>query len=157
MLKIKKELEIKLNDYWKESEALGNEYYRFEVKECKDEDVMIKCFDDIGNTEWILEIEYTEEMTALIKNCISEFYDIYINPRTKIVRSWKGYINRKVKSLNLAIKKHDTEKVAKINQDMVERYRAMTDAKFEISEYKTFISMFYNIKAEYEQPVVEVI
>jgi|GEM_PF-4993418 len=151
-----KEFEQRLNDYWKASEEIGEEYYKFEVKECRDGDVMIKCLNDDESEEWILEVEYSNDMAALIKNCIHEFYETYYNSKGKIVKGWNGFINRKVKSLCKALDEVDTEKISKLNIEMTERYKIMMDCKFEISELKRFVSMFYIIKEEYE-PVKETV
>ncbi|WP_297422136.1 hypothetical protein [Clostridium sp.] len=146
-----KELEQRLNDYWKESEELGNEFYRFKVEKLCDENyIAIICLNDNDTLAWMLTIQVANDMAAMITNCISALYDEFINPNNRIVRAWKGYINRKVKSLNLAMSKNNTEKVNKINQDMVEQYKKMNDAKFKVSEFKIFINMFYYIKSEYE-------
>lgn len=154
MSKIEKELEQKLNDYWKDSEECGQEFYTFKVKECADEDVMIKCFNDDETEAWTIEAEYNSDMAALIKNCIYEFYELMVNPYTRVVKSWKGFVNRKV--LSLAMGKNDTDKVNKINVDMIEQYKRMTIAKFQASENKVFINMFYIIKSFYE-PVKEIV
>lgn len=151
-MRIEKELEQRLNDYWKDSE---DEIYSFKVNKA-DDIINIKCMDDLSNVNWEIEAEYSDDMAAMITNCISALYDDFINPKNRIVSGWKGYINRKVKSLNLAITKNNTEKVAKINQDMIEQYKKMNDAKFIVSEYRIFVHQFYIIKSFYE-PVKEIV
>lgn len=155
MVKLEKELEQKLNDYWKDSQ---DEFYSFKVTK-EDDIVTVLCLDDLENMCWEIQVVYDPnmDMAALITRCIKTIYDIWINPLNRIVKGWKGYINRKVKSLNLAMQKNNIEKVAKINQDMVEQYKNMNDAKFMVSEYKVFISMFYNIKSEYELKLEDVV
>lgn len=145
MVKIAKELEQRLNDYWKDSE---DEYYVFEVTKV-DNVIDVKCMDDLSNIYWEIQAEYSDDMAAMITNCISSLYDDFINPNNRIVKGWKGYINRKVKSLNLAINKNDCEKVNKINMDMVEQYKKMCDAKFIVSEYKIFVHQLYITKSFY--------
>lgn len=149
MLKIEKELEQKLNEYWKAYEECGQEFYTFEVKECKD-DVIVNCFNDDKTDAWTIKTKYSSDMAAMIKNCINEFYETMINPYSRIVTSWKGFVNRKVKSLSLAMGKNDSDKINKINEDMIEQYKRMTIAKFQVDENKVFINMFYIIKEEYE-------
>lgn len=157
MVKIEKELEQRLNDYWKDSQdECGQEFYTFKVKKCKDGDVMIKCFNDDKTEAWTIEAEYNPDMAAMIKNCIYEFYELMVNPYTRVVKAWKGFVNRKVKSLSLAMGKNDLDKINKINVDMIEQYKKMTIAKFQASENKVFIRMFYIIKEEFE-PIKEII
>lgn len=151
MVKIEKELEQRLNDYWKDSQ---DEFYSFKVTKA-DNSINIKCMDDLSNVDWEIEAEYSDDMAAMITNCISALYDDFINPKNRIVQGWKGYINRKVKSLSGALAKNNTEKVNKINADMVEQYKKMNDAKFMVSQYKIFVHQFYIIKSFYEPQLEE--
>ena len=154
MLKIEKELEKRLNDYWRDS---TDEFYSFKVTKA-DDTINILCLDDLGNMCWEIQVLYDTnmDMAALITRCINTIYDVWINPLNKIVKDWKGYINRKVKSLGLAMSKNDTDKIQKLNKYMTEQYKRMMDAKFMVSEYKIFVTMFYIIKEEYE-PVKEIV
>lgn len=151
-----KELEKRLNDYWKVFEECGQEFYTFKVKECKDGDLMVKCFNDDGSLEWIIEAEYNSDMAALIKNIIYEFYETMMNPHSRVVKNFKGYSARKIKSLRNWMLKENEEKVKQVNLDMIEQYKKYSDAKFIVSENKKFVNMFYFIKEEFE-PAKEIV
>lgn len=105
--------------------------------------------DDNFEEVFRLEIPNVGDFEQLFKELISEMYYQYINGANSLVKNWKTYSARKVKSLALWSQRNNTEKIASINKDMIERYIAVENAKNTVKYFKMFISMFYNIKSEY--------
>lgn len=82
-----------------------------------------------------------------IKSIIGAIYNEDINYRKRIIRNYKGsFLSRKIKSLNNAIAKGNTDKVNAINMEIIEKYKQSEKCKNELVEFKSFISLLYRTK-----------
>lgn len=142
------ELQKTFEEYFSECE---DEFYLFKFSSNK-ESITLMCNmgeDDNFEEVFRLEVANVDDFEELFKSLISEMYDGYINGCNRLVKNWKNYSARKVKSLALWTGRSNADKVASINKDLIDRYVAVENAKNTVRYFKTFISMFYNIKNEY--------
>lgn len=142
------ELQKKFEEYFSECE---DEIYLFKFTSNKESITLMCNMDEEDDYEEVFRLEMPNvgNFEQLFKELISAMYEKYINEANSFVKNWKNYSARKVRSLLLWTNRNNTEKIAEINKDLIERYIAIENAKCTVRHFKIFISMFYNIKNEY--------
>jgi 23S rRNA maturation-related 3'-5' exoribonuclease YhaM len=101
---------------------------------------------EYGELMFDLQVDYIDEKYELITAFINGIYEDYINYLAKSVNGWNAFIKRKTKSLRLWSERNDRNKVIEINNEMIDRYTQMEEAKKQSDFYKQFVYMFYNIR-----------
>lgn len=124
------------DDYIIDISAIGNEGT-----------VVLSVFEkEYGELLFDLEVDYVEDVYKLITAFINRIYEDYLNYLERIVNGWNAFIKRKTKSLRLWSGRNDTNKVIEINNEMIDRYTQMEEAKKQSDFYKQFVYMFYSIR-----------
>lgn len=101
---------------------------------------------ECGELMFDLQVDYIDDMYGLITVFINRIYEDYLNYVEKNVNGWNAFIKRKTKSLRLWSGRNDRNKVIEINNEMIDRYTQMEEAKKQSDFYKQFVYMFYNIR-----------
>lgn len=120
------------------------------VKDEFEEDVEIIILDIIDENDEILHTYSSQKifdtMEENIKSLIGFVYVEDINYRKRFINNFKGaFMTRKMKSLSIAISKGNTDKVNKINIELVERYKISEKYKNDINYYKMFVRTLYYV------------
>lgn len=148
-----KQLQKLLND----NNCIGffEEEYYFDISGVDDYgNIILSIFDaEINELILDLEVEYTEDMNLLMTSFIRQLYCDYINPLQKYVRGWRSFTNRKIESLLKWSKRNREDKMLKINEELITRYKKLQDVKYQISYYKCFVSTFYRIREVFQAKV----
>lgn len=143
-----KELEQFLNI----TSDLVQEGFSFKVEKDADEIELKVIYEDDADESKIINCystTYYDDLETNIVNLINNIYETDINHRKHFITKFKGsYITQKMKSLSNAIGKNDTEKVSKINNDMITKFEEVQLYKFEIGYFKRFVSLLYQAKDE---------
>ncbi|NGT96515.1 hypothetical protein G6Y98_12025 [Clostridium perfringens] len=108
----------------------------------KSTDNKIELFADV-----LEDIDLSQLMYLFIKN----LYYTEVNWRTKEIHRTKSFLYRKAKQLATWSARNNTDKVEKINKEIVERYKETENLKQEVAYYKQFVSVFYDIKTDIEE------
>ncbi|WP_027635910.1 hypothetical protein [Clostridium butyricum] len=145
MIKTKmiKELEKLLNDV----EFFEEEYY-FDISGIDDCGNIILSILDAETNELILDlqVQYIEDMDTLMTLFIRQLYCDYINPLRKETKGWITFTKRKIESLSKWSMRNREDKMLKINEELIERYKKLERAKYQIDFYKDFVNIFYRVR-----------
>lgn len=134
-----KELEGLLNDI----KLLEDGYYIDISGIDEDKKIILSIFEE--DTEEIildLKVTYIEDKYELITSFIRQIYCEYINPLKKEIRKWTSFSRRKVESLSKWSKRDRMDKIMKINEEMIDRYKEIEYAKGQMYFYQYFIRRF---------------
>lgn len=147
-----KELQKLLND--NDVEFFEEEYY-FDISGVDDYGNVILSIFDSETNELILdlEVEYTEDMYLLMTSFIRQLYCDYISPLHKYTRGWMSFTKRKIESLSKWSMRNREDKMLKIDEELITRYKKLEEAKHQISFYKCFVSIFCRVRESF---IVEV-
>ena len=85
----------------------------------------------------------------LLYGFIKDIYDKEINYRNKFIKETYNFLYRKAKSLALWLKRNNTQKINKINEEIAFRYQENEKMKLKINEYKNLVNILYSIKNQY--------
>lgn len=156
--KTKKELnKIKkgLDEYFRHYEGYSFEFYIEET----DRDFVLQVVDrteeedkDDGKYEvyeFVTENK-SDDIQDIIKQLVSSIYEEEVNPRQKIVRGFKSFSKRKIKSLSVHMGKCNTDKIQEINKEMVNQYKLVERLQHEVNYFKMFVNALYSIKDKFQ-------
>ncbi|WP_195979892.1 hypothetical protein [Clostridium butyricum] len=146
-----KEMEKLLN----EVEFLEDGYYIDISGINEDNKIILFIFED--DTEEIvleLKVSYIEDKYELITSFIREIYCEYINPLKKEIRKWTSFSRRKVESLSKWSKRDRIDKIMKINEEMIDRYKEIEYAKGQMYFYQYFIRRFCQAREQMTSLIV---
>lgn len=87
-------------------------------------------------------------LEEIIEQLIGSIYVEEINYRNSLVRNWKSFSARKVKSLGTWLEKGNTEKVTIIQNELIERLELVEKYKNQVDFYKRFVRSLYSAKKE---------
>jgi hypothetical protein len=139
MRKILKNVQDQLNkrEEWEE------EFYTYSLKINKDR-IVCSIFDE-GEVVETIEVSIIENMDEelLLRNLISVLYEDNINFRKSYINQSKAFYSRKVKSLNHWFEKVNDERVKRINEEMIERFKTTKKYESELNFYNWIVKDFY--------------
>ncbi|APU60755.1 hypothetical protein [Clostridium botulinum] len=84
------------------------------------------------------------DVKSILKATINYIYENEINYRNNYIRKTKSFNNRKIKSLVLWTERNKQDRVQKINEEMVERYKTTKMMENRVVEYKDYIRDLYS-------------
>ncbi|APQ95156.1 hypothetical protein [Clostridium botulinum] len=84
------------------------------------------------------------DVKTILKSMINYIYENEINYRNNYIRKTKSFNNRKIKSLVLWTERNKQDRVQKINEEMVERYKTTKMMENRVVEYKDYIRDLYS-------------
>ncbi|WP_200907907.1 hypothetical protein [Clostridium sporogenes] len=84
------------------------------------------------------------DVKTILKSMINYIYENEINYRNNYIRKTKSFNSRKIKSLVLWIERNKQDRVQKINEEMVERYKTTKMMENRVLEYKDYIRDLYS-------------
>lgn len=87
-------------------------------------------------------------LEEVITQLIGSVYEDEINYRNSLIKSWKSFSARKVKSLGTWLEKGNTEKVTTIQKELVERLQLVEKYKHQVDFYKRFVRSLYSCKKD---------
>lgn len=133
-------------------------WYTFKLKETTrmEDDLEIPCYSlKINDTDFNIPFLtlYTKgrynDLEDNIQSFIGAVYSQEINFRKSYVNNFRGaYLTRKMKSLSRAIEKNDTDKISKINNEMIEKFDLVEKCKSQIQDFKFLVARLYDAKNE---------
>ncbi len=143
--------------YWDEEEI---KEFEVTIKELKnfntetEEEGTIDCLGliftdtDNGDTYFFRTKTNDANLEEIIDQLVGSIYVEEINYRNSLVRNWKSFSARKVKSLGIWLEKGNTEKVASIQNELIERLQLTEKYKNQVEFYKRFVRSLYHAKKE---------
>lgn len=134
-----KEIEKELNTH----EEWEQEVWTYKLSR-KDNIIVCKILDD-ENVECIIQIESDdyEDSADIITGLINYLYENEINYRQSFIKGTDAYNRRKIKSMANWSSKGNDEKVNKIQEELICRFKATNNEKAEVQIYKEFVRDFY--------------
>ncbi|AUN11585.1 hypothetical protein [Clostridium botulinum] len=84
------------------------------------------------------------DVKSILKATINYIYENEINYRNNYIKKTKSFNNRKIKSLVLWTERNKQDRVQKINEEMVERYKTTKMMENRVVEYKDYIRDLYS-------------
>lgn len=84
------------------------------------------------------------DVKTILKSMINYIYENEINYRNNYIRKTKSFNSRKIKSLTLWLERNKQDKVNKINEELVERYKTTKMMENRVLEYKDYIRDLYS-------------
>lgn len=85
-------------------------------------------------------------LEEIITQLIDSVYTEEINYRNSVIRNWKSFSARKVKSLAAWLEKGNTEKVTAIQRELIDRLQQVEKYKNQVDFYKRFVRSLYSCK-----------
>ncbi|WP_434295832.1 hypothetical protein [Clostridium botulinum] len=105
--------------------------------------VILGDVEDDKYENYTIELEYYD-VKSILKATINYIYENEINYRNNYIRKTKSFNNRKIKSLVLWTERNKQDRVQKINEEMVERYKTTKMMENRVVEYKDYIRDLYS-------------
>lgn len=137
----------------KEFNVQITEFKKFDTK--NEEEGIIDCIgltfidtDNNNNTYFFRTKTNNLTLEEVITQLINCMYEEEINYRNRVIRNWKSFSARKVKSLGIWLEKGNAEKVDTIQQELVERLQLVEKYKNQVDFYKRFVKSLYSCKRE---------
>lgn len=135
-----------LNEFFKEMYDLEQTDFQTTLKYDKKDNIFK--FNAIWDEEctFICDIENVNDINLynLLKTIISEVYDQEINWRTKATKSYNAFLRRKATSLTLWNSRDNKDKVDKIVQDVIEKYKNVEEYNSEVATWKDLVGLLYS-------------
>lgn len=152
MIKTKK---IKgLEKIFNDVEFLEDGYY-IDISGIDDYGNIVLSIFDVYTNELILDLEvrYTEDLYTLMTSFIRQLYCDYINPFYNDTKGWTTFSKRKVESLSKWSRRNRVDKILKINEELIDRYKKLERAKGKIGFYRYFVHIFCTVREQLTQSV----
>ncbi|NFC89030.1 hypothetical protein EXN13_15575 [Clostridium botulinum] len=105
--------------------------------------VILGDVEDDKYENYTIEVE-DYDVKTILKSMINYIYENEINYRNNYIRKTKSFNNRKIKSLVLWTERNKQDRVQKINEEMVERYKTTKMMENRVVEYKDYIRDLYS-------------
>ncbi|NFL55723.1 hypothetical protein FDB79_08990 [Clostridium botulinum] len=137
-------IEEELNN--REEWELGNgcvEYRLFLNREGNLNFVILGDVEDDKYENYTIELE-DYDVKSILKSMINYIYENEINYRNNYIRKTKSFNSRKIKSLVLWTERNKQDRVQKINEEMVERYKTTKMMENRVVECKDYIRDLYS-------------
>ncbi|WP_434305918.1 hypothetical protein [Clostridium botulinum] len=105
--------------------------------------VILGDVEDDKYENYTIELE-DYDVKTILKSMINYIYENEINYRNNYIRKTKSFNNRKIKSVVLWTERNKQDRVQKINEEMVERYKTTKMMENRVVEYKDYIRDLYS-------------